>query len=685
MHSTSIYVIRDIINDIHDIGILRKNSRVKEWQFNGIIHKLVRAGLVKKEGKVIKLQENHKAILFRKISQKWNLINLFRDSNENVLSYLTEPITVNEIATNTGLSVSTVYRAISDLKSTGAIQITPDAQDNHNKQTSELIRVNPSHTDLVIFAQILKLEREHRSVPDAEIIYMDNAKIIKKILKEKTTTGELTGFSMFTSNGIMYDSPYDYYVEQKEPLDLHDIIIHSVLASYKDNDKLGLIMSIVFYIHNKNKVDTKRLREIASTFKISSVWLDVEAYIRRQKLKNKSIFLPWDEFVSKAELYEIKPEQYHVPVPVSSLFDDVGGALTNSITIFLIGGENMRLKKIKAVTKDCDIVVKNPTDFQIIVKVLTEQLGYNKIVKTEYSQEDLRLYPDEILMHPDGRRIDLFTKRVIQNIFLSDTMIQTADYIKYGKLTVGVLRNEYIFLLKAVAVREGDIHDMAVLTQSSQNQSIEFEHGPFDWERVWCEIINQEKLNPMREMSVPIFEQISFLVEHADVDVPIFERLKIHVLTQLILLLIRGGRRPLAETISLLVGYDITERMIRNRIDALVKKGIIRKYTLGKDVFLTRITMPHFPYGDKPITLENVGAYLEWRFPSREQSTPHTIKSLVDHISGLSYTTIGDMDDKVICFIDKFLDNEYHSQKHHNAVDATKFCLEISDSKQGKN
>ncbi len=688
MNNTAISVIKAIINDTKDIQTLKEISQVKEWQFNEVIKKLMQEGFIKKKGNTIELQENAKTILLKKISQKWNLVNLLHDSNELVFSYLTESLTVNEILTNTGLSTATIYRAISDLEAIGIIQKKIDTQGNHLwGKIPERIHIDPTKTELVDFARILKTERERMYEPDAEIIYSDKEKIVKKVTKGKITEGELTAFSVFTDKGIRYDSPYDYYVKQKEPLDIHDIIIHSVLSAYKDNDKLGLIMSAVFYVYNKNKIDTKRLREIATSFGISSVWLDVESYIRRQKLKDESLFLPWNEFVSKAELYEIEPEKYVLPTPTPTLFEDIGNNITNPLQIFLMGGENMRLKNLKAVTKDCDMIVEKPSDFEILCKVFTEKLGYQKIVETEYSQEDLRLYPDEILTHPDKSRIDIFTKRVLRDLSLSDIMIQTADYIEYGKLKVGVLRNEYVFLLKAVSSREGDIQDMALLAQGSLNQSQKFEHGKFDWEEVWREIIHQEKMNPLRELTVPIFDQISLLAEQTGIVAPILEKLRRHVIEQLILRLIRGGRQPLKKIVSLLIGGDISEQMIRNRIDALVKEGIIRKYNIKKEVFVTLAHMPYFPYKDMQITPENIEEYLSWRFPMRVQSTHPTIKAFVDDLLALGYNSIGYVDDLVIQSVDRFLDYEqlYFSEKPHNSVDAVRVCIGFSDPMLGKN
>ncbi len=687
MHNTSISILKGILNDTHDSATLREISGVKEWQFNEQTKKLLQDGFIKKEGNVIELQENAKTALLKIISQKWNLENLLRDSNELVFSYLTESLTVNEILANTGLSTATIYRAISDLSAIGIIQKEIDTKGFHWGKIPERIHLDPLKIELIDFAKILKTEREKIYEPDAEVIFIDMEKVVKKVSKGKITEGELTSFSAFTNHGMQYESPYDYYVKQKTPLNIHDIIIHSVLTAYKANDKLGLIMAMVFYVHNKNSIDTKQLRTIASSFGISSIWLDIESYIRRQKLKNPDMFLPWNEFVSKAELYEINSEKYIVPTPAPSLFEDIAKHLTNPMSLFLMGGENMRLKNLKAVTKDCDIIVEKTSDFETLCKILTEELGYEKLIETEYSQEDLRLYPDEILVHPNRSRIDLFTKRILKDLSLSDIMIQTSDYLEYGKLKVGVLRNEYVFLLKAVACREGDIQDMEKLSQGSLNQSREFEHGRFDWDEVWREIIHQEKMNPLRELIVPIFDQITLLAEQTGIVAPIFEKFRRHVIEQLILRLIRGGRQPLKEIVFRLNGGDISEQMIRNRIDALVKEGIVRKYTIEKEVFVTPTHIPHFRYKDWQITPEYVESYFDWRFPKREQSTHPTIQRFVDELTALGYNSIGYLDDVIVNNIDKFLDYEsqYFPEESHKSVGTARSCIGLSDPKIGKN
>ena len=57
--------------------------------------------------------------------------------------------------------------------------------------------------------------------------------------------------------------------------------------------------------------------------------------------------------------------------------------------------------------------------------------------------------------HEKKSRIDLFTTTIMQDLSLSSTMKEKADIRDYGKLKVGLLRNEHVFLLKAISNREG--------------------------------------------------------------------------------------------------------------------------------------------------------------------------------------------------------------------------------------
>ena len=245
----------------------------------------------------------------------------------------------------------------------------------------------------------------------------------------------------------------------------------------------------------------------------------------------------------------------------------------------------MRIKSLKGSTKDCDIVVENKDDFEDLVQILT-RIRYKRIMKTSYSDEDRRIKPDDIFVHDEKSRIDLFTDTIMQDLSLSSTMKERADIINYGKLKVGLLRNEDVFLLKTITNREGDIQDMAALVTDNPDTPQELQHGSFDWELVWEEILIQERINPTKDFAIIIFDQISYLVEQTGIVVPCLEKLRRRVIDAFIKKLIRGGSMSIKEIVELLDGGNITESMIRNRTDALEKNGTIQKYSVRRMTYI---------------------------------------------------------------------------------------------------
>ena len=682
MNTTAITLLKNVINSPVAIGKLKEILGIKDWQFNEHVKRLTQEGYVQREANQIILQDNAKTTLLRNVSARWDIELLFRRSNELIFSHLTEPATVNQIVKDTGLSIATIYKAITDLQAIGVIKKDAGSSNGSSSWTADKFSINPSKEPLVFFAKILKTERDRTYEHGAEIIYKDDKRTIQKVPKDRTAQGELTAFSMFSDYGVEYRSPYDYYVKHDAPLDLEDIIIHSVLAASKDNNKMNLIMAIVFYVKNRNKVDTLILRQKALAYGVVPIWLDIEGYMRRKKLKNPELFLPWEEFLAKARLYEINFQDYSLPESTPDLFEQINKYLPRRMYIFLLGGENMRIKNLKPSTKDCDVAVETKEDFDVLSDTLVNKLGYSRIIPTEFSQEDKRLYPDEILIHPNRSRIDLFTKRIMGQVSISAKMIKMADYQEYGNLRVGILRNEHIFVLKAVAIREGDIQDMAALVESSGIQPQKFQHGPFDWDVVWEEILYQERTNHIRDSTFDIFDQITVLAEQTGIRAPFLGKLRRHVIDKMIKRLIRDGRKQLSEIVSLLTGGDISEQMIRNRVDALERSGNITKFFMRNSVFIRSSLVSLFQERDLATGLKVVKTYLAWRFPSREGSTDRPIHELSDELNVAGYKNIGAVDDDIAESLDLFYEYELEEcDSKANQVDAARVCIGLANHK----
>jgi len=685
MNSTALRMMVHVMGGTHDAKSLMGILGIREWQLNEHVKKLAQENYVKKDGGMISLQNNAKAGLLLAISRKYDIEVLLHDSNEQILALLTEPLTINQICTGTGLSSRTVYRAISDFKSMGIIDKGPDRDGGPKSRTREKIRISPAHDDLITFAKILKTEQDSLHEPNASIIFKTKDLVLKKVLGGKTTEGETTAYSLFSDYGVQYSSPYEYYVKQSSPLDLHDVLIHSIVAAHESKDKLGLIMAVVFYVKNKEKLDTMRLRDLSVEFEISGVWLDVEGYLRGRELKNPELFLPWEEFVSKAQLYNIPPEDYALPGPAPTLFADIAKNLSTEMTVYLIGGENMRLKNLKAVTKDCDMVVESHEDFQSLRAVLTSKLGYSAKPAGSFSTEDQRLFPDDILEHAERSRIDLFTKKIVHDAVLSPDMIRRADAVNHGKLTVALLRNEDVFLLKAIASREGDIQDMALLVRGGSHQPPEYQHGVFDWDVVWKEMLLQESMNQLRDFTADVFQQLGLLSEQIGITAPFLDKFRIHVLNRLVKRILRGGPMPLNRVVDLLEGGDISDTTIRNRVDALERDGTLSKKPTGGGTDLSLTRMPTFPEPSRGINPESLKAYLDWRFPLREKTPDRAIRELSDELAGFGYADIGEIDGMTLKALSAAMlyESEQLPKAGLTATALARICIRLADDPAG--
>ena len=676
MNITSIKLLKLVMSGQKETSELLDLLEIKQRHLANVVTDLARQDYLDKKNTIVRLKETPKTKLLRDIAQIADIEKLLYESNEIVFLNMDESITINELMLRSGLSKATVHRSVSDLQSIGVVIKDKDG-----------IRIDQSKESLVLFLKLLKIEREKKYEDNnIEVIYNDNSITLRKAPSAHLAKGTPTGFSLFSDYGIEYNTIHDYFCEQTEDLTLYDVLLHAVYSANYSKNKMELLISIIFYIEHKDKMDILHLRKKSSKLGILSTWLDIESYVRRKPLRNANLFLPWNEFLSKVKLYDIPPEKYTLPLPTSSLFNEINDKLTDLMTIYLFGGENMRIKALKDSTKDCDIIVEHKKDFGSLTQALLK-MNYNKIVKTTYTDEDRRLNPSEIFEHKAKSRIDLFTFTVMQELILSSTMMEKADIRDYGKLKVGLLRNEHIFLLKAVANREGDIQDMAALVKGSLDTAHDLQHASFDWDLVWDEILNQESASPTKNFTPRILEQISYLAEQTGIVAPFLDKLKRHVVDMLIQQLIRGGSMPIKEIVELLNGGDITESMIRNRVDALGKAKIIDKYPKGRATYIKLLKNDAFVERELQINTYRLKRYFDWRFHVSRKSSDLYIQKLVNELRELDFKTIGEIDDVVRNSTEILIqyENEEFSKRHFDIVGATRVCIGLHYPKLGKN
>lgn len=564
MNKTLIEILKKISSGTNSTKILKQELGISESQFNGLVKDLIEQNYISKEEGLLKINLNPKYTLFNKISKQYDIEKLLCDSNEKILINITEPKTFEEIKKITGLSLRTIQRAISDFNSIGVI----------TKKRNE-INLKQENEDIILFAKYLKTEENAKlTEPNSEIIYQDSRRVLKKTLKNEKIEGELTGFSLFSDYGIDYHTINDYYIKQNGMLKLEDVLIHAIISATENQNKNEITICMLFYLKNRDKMDPLEIRRTARSYSISNIWLDMEGYIRNNPVTNTQLFLPKNEFEEKARLYNIAQDLYTLPTAYPKLFEEIGQKLKKPVNAYLFGGENMRKKGIKPRTKDCDIIVTEENEGKELVRCL-EQIGYKSINKTHFTEDDNRIDPFDILEHPSRSRMDLFKTRIARKLLLSEGMIKRATVEKFDNLILHSIGNEDLFLLKAVTSREGDIQDLGLIVQA----------GNFDWEIVWKELMRQEH-DTKTNFSSSILESLDDLREQTGINSPFYNRLRKQALDNEIKNIVRENPIPLEGIIEYLEGGDITEKMIRNRIDYLQKTKHLKKVRKENQIFI---------------------------------------------------------------------------------------------------
>ena len=455
LNQTTISVLKIMHGGVNDLKKIREKTGLQNWQFNKIISELSNLDYVEQIDSKLSFRPNAKSVLIQKIIEKFDVNTIMHDSNELVFSTLIKPFSVNELKEKCGLSQSSIENILSEFMTIGIVL------KNNGK-----FFLDKSKEDVFLFASLLKTEQERKQIESfASVIFQDSSRILKEVPKGKKSKGELTGFSLFPEYGIDYQTTHDYYTQQSSPLRLEEVLIHGLLTASKNKDKNAMTVTIMFYLKNREKMDPIIIRSMARVYDISSVWLDVESYIRYNETSTEDLFLPRNEFEQKAKLYDIEPDLYALPTAYPQLFDEIGKLLPSKTNAFLIGGENMRKKGIKDRTKDCDLVFLDDSGLNLMVDVL-HKLKYSQMAEIDFSEDDKRIDPSYILIHPARTRMDLFKTRVAKGLILSSRMEKDSVIEEFGNLRLHILPNEYIFLLKSVTLREGDIQDLAKIVQS---------------------------------------------------------------------------------------------------------------------------------------------------------------------------------------------------------------------------
>jgi len=150
MKNMTICVLEKALEGEVSVSSLAEKLGIDPWDVRRHLGSLRRQGYVSSDDSSIKLRNNEeKVCLLTKLSKETDVKKILHESNEIVLSFLTKPITKEDLIEKTGLSRATVYRALKNFNELGII-----------KKTVYGIQLNDSFKAVIDFAKHLLDERK---------------------------------------------------------------------------------------------------------------------------------------------------------------------------------------------------------------------------------------------------------------------------------------------------------------------------------------------------------------------------------------------------------------------------------------------------------------------------------------------------------------------------------------------
>jgi len=523
-----------------------------------ITGQLLQKGFVVRADGLIRLADTPHAVLFKKISRRYDVAKLLGDSKEDVALALLYNNDVAHVQGQTGLTYWTVRRALNRMMETGAVR----ERDRRYFLADD--------EDLRLFLRLWMEERQRRLVePYAEVIYATGDTVLKRVPEGKIAKGSLTAFSVFSKYGVELRPVYSYYVQPERELGVEDVLVHAMVFS---TNPVELTDCAIFYVKNRGSINLAKVRKLAKAFNVGDVEMDLENYVRNLTIASPEKFLPWDEFAEKARLYDISPEDLVPPTAFPWLTGELAKHAKREVRIYIFGGEAMRVRGLKRATKDVDVVVEDAEAYATLREALAA-MGYRTLVGEEISKADTRLNPSGIFIREGYPRVDLFVNRICNAFYLSDSMKKRCESTKTGNLSQNIMSNEDVFLLKSITDREGDIYDMIQLAKAKG----------FDWRTVLNELYDQEK-SMGRHFCWSLLDSVEVIEEKANIRPPFYNQLLNHCIDQAILDSVTRWKATTMKQIREFINFP--DYRLKSRIRKLVKEG--RLTELGRGQFTAK-------------------------------------------------------------------------------------------------
>lgn len=167
---------------------------------------------------------------------------------------------------------------------------------------------------------------------------------------------------------------------------------------------------------------------------------------------------------------------------ITAELDKLSTVIARPITIFVIGGLALINYGLKVATKDIDVVLTEPNNFEVLLDAL-RSVGYedpNDLLITRPYQ-DMEI--SKIMEDRAGFRWDIFVKKICNKLTFSAGMeSRSIEFYSKANVSVRHASKEDIFLFKGITNRDADLDDLRLIAETG-----------IDWEIVRTECRQQSE------------------------------------------------------------------------------------------------------------------------------------------------------------------------------------------------
>jgi hypothetical protein len=507
-----------------------------------IVNGLIQQGLLEKGNEKVGLAQTALATFYKKVSKRYDMAKLLGASREEVLIALLNPGRIDDVQPSTEMTYYTIRRALVMLMEIGGVRGGDGVYSIADDQ------------ELRTFLTLLKDERLRRYVePYAEVVYASADTILKRVPEGKSAKGSMTAFSVFGRYGVELHPVYSYYVQPEREMGVEEILVHAIVFSETPAERTDCA---VFLAKNRDSIDLRRLRELARRFGVLDLAMGLENYVVNIHIPSQEKFLPWEEFAEKARLYGLPDESLMPPLAFPAFMEELSRRVEGEVSLYVFGGEAMRIRGLKRSTKDIDVVVEDTKTYDAVKSALAS-MEYRALSGKEITIADSRIQPSGIFVSEGLPRVDIFVLKICNAFRLSSSMKSRCETREVGRIKLCIMSDEDIFLLKSVTGRAGDLQDMVLLAKSKG----------FNWRAVLYELYSQER-ETGRHFCMSLLESIEAIERSAGIKAPFYGKLVNHCIGYGILESVKHLKVATVKQIMEFVDYP--EYRIRSRVRKLV-------------------------------------------------------------------------------------------------------------------